>query len=292
MGRRSREIAARRDRRAAQHESRLQRAEEGRRRGCLFCRRSDGGFLSVEHVIPESLGNTDLLLPNGVVCDHCNNNELAHLDQELGDFLPIKARRTMLGIRSKSGILPELKFSRGLLRNEGGDHLILTHQNNADRRTLREIERTGPQVRLEFNFGGGKRMTPRYASQLSRGLLKFALEAAWLDHGAAMLDCKFDHVRDAVLGKPRDGYVMFARAGDPADVGATVQYQFDTLNHEGSAIAVATSLLGTGMATHSIDARPFSTPPDASIQVFDFTAADFKRQGGSSNGPSQPRRVL
>ena len=36
---------------------------------CLFCRRGDGGWTSREHVIPESMGNTELILPPGVVCD-------------------------------------------------------------------------------------------------------------------------------------------------------------------------------------------------------------------------------
>jgi hypothetical protein len=29
---------------------------QGAQRGCLFCRESDGGFTSVEHIFPESLG--------------------------------------------------------------------------------------------------------------------------------------------------------------------------------------------------------------------------------------------
>lgn len=37
--------------------------------GCIFCRRHDGGFTSREHVFPESLGNEEVVLPRGVVCD-------------------------------------------------------------------------------------------------------------------------------------------------------------------------------------------------------------------------------
>lgn len=39
---------------------------------CIFCRKGKS-FKSVEHVIPESLGNVDPVLPKGVVCDACKN---------------------------------------------------------------------------------------------------------------------------------------------------------------------------------------------------------------------------
>ena len=42
---------------------------------CIFCRKSDVAFRSVEHIIPESLGNLSgrHVLPKGIVCDPCNN---------------------------------------------------------------------------------------------------------------------------------------------------------------------------------------------------------------------------
>jgi len=40
---------------------------------CLFCKKDATGSRSVEHVIPESIGNTEHTLPPGVVCDKCNN---------------------------------------------------------------------------------------------------------------------------------------------------------------------------------------------------------------------------
>jgi hypothetical protein len=39
---------------------------------CIFCKVDSTGSCSVEHIIPESLGNTDYVLPPGVVCDRCN----------------------------------------------------------------------------------------------------------------------------------------------------------------------------------------------------------------------------
>lgn len=40
---------------------------------CLFCGGSTDTSVSIEHVIPESVGNVDIVLPVGVVCDGCNN---------------------------------------------------------------------------------------------------------------------------------------------------------------------------------------------------------------------------
>ena len=44
-----------------------------RTKRCLFCKGDSTASRSVEHIIPESLGNSTALLPPGVVCDVCNN---------------------------------------------------------------------------------------------------------------------------------------------------------------------------------------------------------------------------
>lgn len=125
----------------------------------------------------------DIVLPNGVVCDGCNNGVLAQLDQTICDFLPIKMRRTMLGIASKSGTVPETRFSTGSLRHDGPSHLNVRIDGPSDNTTFREVRRDGDDVEFTFKWRGGHKVTPRYASMLSRALLKSALECAWLDHG-------------------------------------------------------------------------------------------------------------
>lgn len=40
---------------------------------CLFCKEHSDLSISIEHIIPESLGNEDHILPPGWVCDLCNN---------------------------------------------------------------------------------------------------------------------------------------------------------------------------------------------------------------------------
>jgi hypothetical protein len=40
---------------------------------CIFCKNDSSNSKSVEHIIPESLGNKSHILPKGIVCDNCNN---------------------------------------------------------------------------------------------------------------------------------------------------------------------------------------------------------------------------
>src|SRR4051794_10709895 len=64
-------------------------------------------FKSVEHVIPEGLGNDHVILPRGIVCDDCNHGKLSGLDRE---FLPIALMRITHGLRTKAGKLPSARF--------------------------------------------------------------------------------------------------------------------------------------------------------------------------------------
>ncbi len=138
-----------------------------------MCRAGDGGFTSREHPFPESLGNTDILLPAGVVCDRCNHGPLAVLDQTICDFMPIKVRRTMLGVASKAGSVPSTRSSTGVVEHIGPGELRFNQNSRRD--MLREVFRDGDRVRLHADLRGGRRMTPRYGSELSRSLLKMAL---------------------------------------------------------------------------------------------------------------------
>lgn len=40
---------------------------------CIFCHKDSSTSKSVEHIIPESLGNKEHILPKGYVCDTCNH---------------------------------------------------------------------------------------------------------------------------------------------------------------------------------------------------------------------------
>lgn len=124
------------------HKREPQGAVDGRRRGCLFCRRRNGTFTSREHIFPESLGNTERVLPVGVVCDRCNHEVCSPLDAALCDFGPVKMMRAFHGIRSKSGKLPSYEFDNGSLECRAPGDLFLALDSAKWRKD--KPGRTGP----------------------------------------------------------------------------------------------------------------------------------------------------
>ncbi len=50
---------------------------------CIFCHEISDSSKSIEHIIPESLGNKEHILWKGVVCDKCNNYFATKIEKEL-----------------------------------------------------------------------------------------------------------------------------------------------------------------------------------------------------------------
>ena len=274
MGRQSR---LKRERRTAQIErARLRQlhAEAGEARGCLICRERSGGFQRREHPIPESMGNTEIVLPNGVVCDRCNGGVLSDLDKGLCEFFPVKMRRTMLGIGAKSGNVPVTRFSSGTLRNVGllanGQLGLVIEKNNAnDRTTLIEKGRVGQLVELGLNVQGGRRLTANYCGQVARSLLKCALGCAWIDHEEMMLEPRFDHVRQAILGQPHAGFLAVLRACDPDNRSVSLTYNFRD-DPGGQAIWALANFFGVQMFTDSRLPEPVGAASDEAVMTVRF----------------------
>ena len=72
---------------------------------CIFCQCEGDVFHTIEHIVPESLGNTDDILENAV-CDKCQN----YLGREIENYVlsktPFGFWRTMAGTPSKKGKPP------------------------------------------------------------------------------------------------------------------------------------------------------------------------------------------
>jgi len=76
---------------------------------CLFCK-TGTDFNTVEHIIPESMGNDDLIL-KGEVCDKCQSF-FSHIENYVLSKTPIGFWRTFLGIKTKSRKLPSVDFTK------------------------------------------------------------------------------------------------------------------------------------------------------------------------------------
>jgi hypothetical protein len=75
---------------------------------CLFCRADSTGSHSREHIIPESLGNSTLVLPAGVVCDRCNNYFSREVEKPFLESAAIVFLRFRQRIPSKRGLIPPM----------------------------------------------------------------------------------------------------------------------------------------------------------------------------------------
>ena len=75
---------------------------------CIFCKHDSSASRSVEHIVPESLGNTTRTLHVGVVCDKCNNYFSREVERPLLESPALTALRFHQSIPSKRGRIPPL----------------------------------------------------------------------------------------------------------------------------------------------------------------------------------------
>jgi len=95
---------------------------------CIFCKSNTSSSKSVEHIIPESLGNHKYTLPKGIVCDKCNNYFSRKIEGQLLEQPYFKNLRFRQRIESKRGRYPPTKG------------VLLNHLNEAD-----------SEVEIQFN---------------------------------------------------------------------------------------------------------------------------------------------
>jgi hypothetical protein len=73
---------------------------------CIFCKQASGGSRSVEHIVPESLGNTEHVLPRGVVCDSCNNYLAREVEAPFLASGSVRDQRFQMSVPNKRGLVP------------------------------------------------------------------------------------------------------------------------------------------------------------------------------------------
>ena len=71
---------------------------------CIFCHNDSSTSKSIEHIIPESLGNKEHFLPKGYVCDECNHYFAIKIENELLSqpyFVSMRFRNEILTKKGK-----------------------------------------------------------------------------------------------------------------------------------------------------------------------------------------------
>ncbi len=75
---------------------------------CIFCKKDSTASKSVEHIIPESLGNKEYILPCGIVCDTCNSYFANKIEKPLLNTTYFRDQRYRACVRNKKGRPPSI----------------------------------------------------------------------------------------------------------------------------------------------------------------------------------------
>lgn len=75
---------------------------------CLFCKQDSTNTNSIEHIIPESLGNKTRVLPLGYVCDKCNNYFAIKVEKPFMELPEIRQLRFQQMIPNKKNKMPQM----------------------------------------------------------------------------------------------------------------------------------------------------------------------------------------
>lgn len=164
---------------------------------CLFCQ-THQPKTTVEHIIPESLGNKDLILENQV-CDQCQNYFGREVENYVLNKTPIGFWRAYFGIPNKKGKLPIIDFTKP--SNKKG-YFPDSHSKHIDAKYLSHpdgtIEFFPPKDFETKNHEEGRIefvMTPKTLFEMGRFIGKIALELICLENEEYSRNIIFDKIR-------------------------------------------------------------------------------------------------
>lgn len=146
---------------------------------CIFCKAPSDAATSVEHVIPQSLGNSQIVLPRGMICDPCNNYIARKIEQPLLAHESFRNLRAWYRIPNKRGrhaslfgIIPGLDIGVNFRIGQDGPELQL--ERSGDSATIQaHLEGAGENGLTAILFPRDMRPPER---EMSRLLAKIALE--------------------------------------------------------------------------------------------------------------------
>ena len=168
---------------------------------CLFCKISSDSTKSVEHIVPESLGNKRHVLPKGAVCDGCNNYFSREVEGPVLSHPSLKNLRAWHREPTKKGRFPALtgvhigteidvtlNVSNSGAYNLGPYGIDPLQERNRER-LLNNIAMEEQSGGPAFGFIFQDDMPER---EMSRFLAKMALEVVYLRLGAELHDVLID----------------------------------------------------------------------------------------------------
>jgi hypothetical protein len=166
---------------------------------CIYCLTTTGNFQYEEHVYPESLGNTEIVLPAGYVCDECNNGVLSDLDKHLVEQDAISFLRVIyLPYNTKTGKFPKARY-QNMTIEKTRPRGILIKEADGSKRGFKVDSKQSDKVRGTLSVTGRQKFDP---VMLGRSLYKIALGiVCWTNGSEFVLQEKYAAARAFVLGK-------------------------------------------------------------------------------------------
>lgn len=167
---------------------------------CLFCN-APGPFGTVEHVIPESLGNDDLTL-EGHVCDVCQRYFGKEVEHYILNKTVIGMWRVLLGTTTKKGKRPKVDLSqpraqRGVLPSISAHHDDVSFETLEDEQV--QVTKISPEFEGQIERGERSRFqfvfTPYTLYMLGRFLCKVGLELICLADPQEARSPRYDEAR-------------------------------------------------------------------------------------------------
>ncbi len=184
---------------------------------CIFCKSETGIFTTREHILPESLGGGNwAILPDGLLCDKCQNHFGSSIEQQaLADY-PFTFFRVFLGIPTKKGKAPWFNSWEGTIRASVRTGSFDYEPSELFENVMQRGHKS--QIRLLAH--------PLKPHMVCRFLLKMGLEVIAADNPQDIFNKKFDKAR------------LFALTGEKSD-------EWWYLQHED--ISAANSYIRGGM---------------------------------------------
>lgn len=146
---------------------------------CIFCKSDTNQSLSVEHIIPKSLGNTDYVLPKGWVCDVCNNYLSRKVEAPFLNSTYGKNARFSMQVPNKKGKIPTVQGFHPqslskieLFRDKEGGLSVGVAEGENESKWVNSI-----LANRKGSFWIPAPNTPEPSHETSRFIAKIALEA-------------------------------------------------------------------------------------------------------------------
>ena len=145
---------------------------------CIFCKVDTTNDRSIEHILPESLGNTEHWLPAGIVCDKCNNYFAIKIEKPLLESSYFKLNRGSQEIFNKRGRLPSVP-AVFLSKSDGFGAHLSTYGDSFYFQEDKDIVKLQNLSNKNTTFKLVMQLPPEYPepNSMDRLLAKVALEA-------------------------------------------------------------------------------------------------------------------